>query len=497
MLRDYQTQIINGVRQALREGSKHPLVVAPTGSGKTHIAAHIIRACQEKSKQTLFLAPRRELIYQAYGKFEEYGIKAGMIMAGEPRSIYARNQVASFDTLYSRGIKREVIVMPPAQYVIVDEAHLSLTKAKQKLLDYYKDAIVIGLTATPARADGAGMGEFYDRIVNPVTTRDLMDQGYLVRARYFAPTKFDLKGVKQTRADYIVSSLEKAVDKPKLIGDIFDNWKRLAWDKRTVVFCTTCKHSRHVRDLFRSKGISAAHVDGETPTAERKEIFDKVRSGEIQVICNVYVCSLGLDIPPLECAVMARPTKSSVLWLQTIGRILRTSPNKDDAIVIDHTGAVELHGFVDQYYPWSLDGKNIREAKIKRDKENKEPSEIICRECNAVFSGSRVCPDCGTELIPSSKPIPCKKADLVEVKKSLNKNHTPEQKAEFYGMLKQYGLDKGYKDGWSSNKYREKFGVWPNKYKNVEKLLPNLEVMNWIRSRNIAYHYGSKRREKT
>ena len=491
MLRSYQDEIIDGVRIAIRGNFKKPLVVAPTGSGKTHIASHIIKSCQQSDIRTLFLAPRRELIYQAYDKFQENGIEAGMIMAGEPRQLYAPNQVASFDTLYSRGIRKEVMVMPPANYVIVDEAHLSMAKAKQELLAHYKDSIVIGLTATPAQANGDGLGAYYDKIVNPVNTRDLMDQGYLVRARYYAPTKFDLTGVTQTSADYIVSSLEKAVDKPKLIGDIFENWKRLAFNKRTVIFCTSCKHSRHVRDLFRSKGISAAHVDGDTPTDERKVIFDKVRSGEIQVICNVYVCSLGLDIPPLECAVIARPTKSSVLWLQTVGRILRPSEGKDHAMVIDHTGAVELHGFVDQPYPWSLGSGNIREAKIKQDKENKEPCEIICKECDTVFSGSRECPSCGTEIIPSSKAIPCKKADLEEVKIGKNR-YTVEDMSRWFGMLKRYAKQKGFKPGWAYYQFKKKFKRDAHQFSLAPTIEPDIDLLNWIKSRNIAYHYGRR-----
>ncbi len=492
MLRDYQIKIIAALRTTLKS-HRRPVVVAPCGSGKTHIAAEIVKNCQSNEATTLFLAPRRELIYQAMEKFTEYSIQAGMIMAGEPQRIYATHQIASFDTLHARAIRRDRIVMPPARVVIVDEAHLSMSKGKQEILEHYKDSIIIGLTATPCRGDGKGLGEFYDSMVNEVSVRELMDLGHLVEPIYFAPSEYDLSEVKQTKSDYIVASLEKAVDQPKLIGEIYDNWKRLAGDKRTVIFCATRKHSRHVCELFRSHGIRAEHVDGDTERDERAGIFDRVRSGETQVLCNVFVASYGLDIPPLECCVLARPTKSLGLYYQICGRVLRTSPGKPCAVIIDHTGAIKRHGFLDDPVPWTLDGtKDVRELKEEQDNEREAPKEIICTQCGNVFSGQRDCPNCGHQLLPFTEDVPTKKAKLVQVKrKNANKDSPMPEKLIFFQMLAHYGEGKGYKPGWASNKFRNKFGDWPA-FGNVSPIEPNKEVLNYIKSRNIAYHYGTR-----
>lgn len=493
MLRKYQSRIIESLRTILRS-HRRPVVVAPTGSGKSVIATEIVKNCQTNHASTLFLAPRRELIYQIHAMFEEADIRSGIIMAGEAYNLYADHQIASFDTLHVRAIRKDKIGMPKADVVIVDEARLSMSKSKQEILAYYKDKIVIGLDATPARSDGTGLGEYYDSMVNEVSVRELMDLGYLVEPEYYAPSTYDLSGVAQTKSDYIVESLARAVDKPKLIGEIFDNWIRLAGNKRTVIFCTNRKHSRHVRDEFLRHGIAAEHVDGETPKDERKDIFNRVYCGKTQVLTNVFVASYGWDCPPVECCVIARPTKNIALYLQQAGRILRPFEGKEVATIIDHTGVVGRFGFLDDPIPWTLEGKDIRELKKEVDEERHAPKEIICTQCATIFSGQRDCPRCGHQLIPGAEDIPTKKADLVKVKrKNLTKDSPLPERLMFYQMLSHYGAGKGYKQGWASNKYRNKFGDWPL-FGNVVPIPPNKEVLNYIKSRNIAYFAVKGRR---
>ena len=336
--------------RSIGKGFKHPLLQLPTGGGKTHIALSIIKQAVAKNNSVLFLAPRRELIYQVSEKLDESGVSHGVMKAGEPRYMFANVQVASMDTLHARGIRNETMILPKADIVMVDEAHLSVAPTRKEILSSYPDAIIIGLTATPARGDGKGLGEIYDDLVLSWPIRKLTDQGFLVPVRYFAPSKPDLAGLKLNKdGDYVVKGLSERVDNPQLVGDVVHNWFRLAKNKKTVVFCTTRSHSRHICDEFKSRGIKAEHVDGETPNDERKDILDRVRSGETQVLCNVFVATYGLDIPSLECAVLARPTRNIALYLQTVGRILRPFEGKTEAIVIDHSGAVDEHGFVDDF----------------------------------------------------------------------------------------------------------------------------------------------------
>lgn len=499
-LREYQHEAITQLRTSLAQGNRRPVLQLPTGGGKTVIALEIIRGALVKMKRVLFLAPRRELIYQAANKFVTNGIDTGIIMAGERRRL-AKVQVASFDTLHSRCIRKESSELPEADLVIVDEAHLSVAKTRLDILNAYPKAIVVGLTATPARSDGKGLGVYYDDLVLSWPIPKLIEFGFLSPVRYFAPSKPDLSKLKLgANGDYREKDLGVVMDKASLIGEIVHNWERLAKGKSTVVFCSTKAHSRHVCEQFQLAGYAAEHIDSDTPQDDRTQILNRVKSGETKILCNVYIASYGLDIPSLECAVMARPTKSLVLYMQTIGRILRPSPEtgKTEAIVIDHAGCVDEHGFVDEYIPWTLDSNNkIQELCRKHKEESKSPKEITCGDCGTVFKNARRCPLCGHEILGPTQDIPCHKADLTEVKKPgekeaerRNRVFSWEQKIDFYSQLLGYAYSKGRKQGWVAHMYRAYFSVWPNdaRLKSVGVSHPGDALLSFIRSQNIRFH---------
>lgn len=402
-----------------------------------------------------------------------------------------RVQVCSFDTLHSRAVRNDWMAMPPADLVLVDEAHLSISETRQEILGHYPDAVVIGLTATPVRGDGRGLGEIYDDLVIAASVRELTEQGSLVPVRYFAPSAPDLAGIKIQGGDYVERELGKRMDDAKLVGDIVHNWHRLAEGKSTVVFCVTRAHSRHVRDEFLKAGIRAEHVDGETPLDERKAILERVSSGETTVLTNVYVATYGLDIPRLECAVLARPTKNLGLYIQTAGRVLRPFEGKSEALIIDHAGAVLEHGFVDDPIPWSLDGDDsVSDRKTKQEQEQSEPKEIVCGDCGTVFKSARRCPNCGHEMIPPKQAIPVHQADLQEIERSQRKQNrewTKREKGEFFGGLKRIAQERGYKPGWAANQYRAKFGVWPNAVKDHPPIKPSDDVLGWVKHQQIKF----------
>lgn len=491
-MRKYQSHAIDNIRRSIMAGNKRPLLVSPTGSGKTVISTEIVKGAKAKGKKVLFLAPRRELIYQASKTFDKSKIVHGVIMAGEPMMMSQDVQIASFDTLHSRGVRNNRIQMPDADVVVVDEAHLSVADTRKDIIACYPDAIVIGLTATPARGDGRGLGEIYDDLIVTTTVRELTKMGFLAPVRYFGGSRADLEGLKLNKdGDYVQRGLAERVDKAELVGDVVHNWFRIARDRQTVVFAVNRAHSRHLRDEFLSRGIKAEHLDGETPLDERKAILARVESGETQVLCNVFVATFGLDIPSLSCAVLARPTRNIALYLQTAGRVLRICEGKKDAIIIDHAGAVDEHGFVDDLIPWSLDENiSVKERKKKQEQEKKEPKEITCGDCGTVFKSSRICPNCGSQIIPASKPIPTHQADLQEIEregKAANRKTSWDEKIEFASQLKGYAESKGYRSGWFAHQYKEKFGVWPNdaRVKHADPKPPNDLVYGWIKHQAI------------
>lgn len=466
-LRDYQQESVDGIRQSVVSGKRRPILVAPTGSGKTHVACALVQGALEKNKQVLFLAPRRELIYQANDRLWDHKIDSGIIMSGEPRVPQLPVQVASFDTLHARGMRSECMIMPPADLVIVDEAHLSIAKTRQDIINHYSGAIVVGLTATPARGDGRGMGEIYDDLVLTRTIGDLTDEGHLVPARYYAPTTPDLNKIKQTKADYQVKELGEVMDKPKLVGDIIDNWQRIAGDRQTVVFCVTKSHARHVYEAYVAAGITAGYLDSDTKLDERRQILKDIHSGRIQVLVNIFVATFGWDCPPISCVVIARPTKNISLYLQTVGRGLRTHPGKSDCIIIDHSGAVEQHGFVDEDIPWTLDTDvDIRDAKEKALQEKAEPKDITCSNCGFIFKGQHVCPSCGTEIIRAGKPIPIHQADLKEISRPKAKKS---DKQNFWIACLYRAKFKNLMVGAAAHMYRKEFGVWPKGLERMPK----------------------------
>lgn len=496
-LRPYQVKAIQDLRTAVQQGHKRVLLYMPTGGGKTACATEIIRSAVSKGNSALFVCHRRELVHQCSNKLTEIGVPHGLILAGEEPSHYDPVQVAAIQTLHARAFARKRMKLPPASVLILDECHHALAKTWTQLTDAYPDAVVIGLTATPVRGDGRGLGHIFEHMVMSPTIGELTQLGYLVPVRYFAPSMPDLEGVKVRAGDYVQEELGKAMDKPKLIGDIVTNFLRICPDRQTVLFASSVAHSIHAAEAFNAAGIKAAHLDGNTPADLRDATLNDLRHKRIQILCNCMLVTEGWDYPAASCAILARPTKSVGLYLQMAGRVLRPFPGKSDTILIDHSGAVYEHGLLTDFVEWNLDteGKiQDRQAEIKA----KEPKPITCSKCHAVYTGQLVCPSCGHVPERKGRSVEFIDADLTEVIEDRAKKHehTMAEKGVWYGMLKQIAQERSYNLGWAAHKYREKFGVWPNGLKQAPALVPSPEVLSWVRSRQIRWAKGSSKPPK-
>jgi superfamily II DNA or RNA helicase len=462
-------------------GHKRIIVQSHVGSGKTVIAADIVQSAVTKTKRVLFIAPRRQLIYQTVETFKDFGINAGVIMAGEQGFSQPLVQVASLDTITAR-VKSGKLEFPDADLCIVDEAHMCMTPARLKVLENYP--LVLGLTATPMLGNGKGMGIFYTDIVESLTMAQMVDDGHLVPMRYFIGDSPDLNGIKlNADGDYQEKALADLNDKPGLIGDIYQNWKNIAGDRTTLVFAVNRSHARHLHDEFESHGVHVDYVDGETPPEERERIRLDVESGKTQVVVNIGVMVAGVNWPRISCIVMARQTRNIATWIQCLGRGSRLYPGKSDTIVIYHGDNFDDLGRIDDPIEWSLDSTTTaRERKQAAQKERKEPKDIKCK-CGFVFRGSRRCPSCGYELIPKGEPIPVHQAELKEVTNT--EKHKSEYKEMFYRQLLGYARRNNKRDGFAYYKYKEKFGVGPA-WKKIA-MEPGQDVVNYVASRNIAY----------
>ncbi|MEA3307493.1 MAG: DEAD/DEAH box helicase [Elusimicrobiota bacterium] len=491
-LRNYQVEAIEKARNSIRSGHKRIIIQANTGAGKTIIAGAIISSALEKGKKVIFLVHFRQLAYQAMERFQDFGIsdEIGIIMANEDPHLDRPVQIVSVQT-YGRRLKLDDLKhnqwFKNADIVFYDEAHSSIAKTRKAILNLYKDnAIIIGLTATPARADGRPLSEIYDDIVCCSNIKELTSLGHLVPAIYYGATELpDLNNIPTVAGDYNQKVLGKRVNKEKLVGDILENWLRIASDRQTVVFATNVKHSKYIQTVFSRHGISIEHIDAHTPEEDRKYILKRFKAGDVQVVTNVGVFCEGADFPWASCVVLAKPSKSFTRFIQMAGRGIRPYPNKDNCILIDHAGLVQRHGFLDEDVSWSLDGKEKAWNKKKPQKKNKPP--LTCDQCQYIFKG-KVCPKCGYEVKNYGKKIEVLEAELQEITRGgkVKKTFTMDDKRKFYGQLEYEKRMRGYKDGWVYYKYLAKFKTKPHhSLRDTPPIQPDASFFNWLTYQNI------------
>lgn len=394
-LRSYQAQAIEDLRQAFRSGARAPLLVAPCGMGKTVCFSAITAGAVERGRRVLILVHRRELIRQASAKLTWAGVAHGIIAAGFDPSDH-RVQVASVQTL-ARRLER--LTWQP-DLIVVDEAHHAVAGTWGSVLDHWPEAYRLGVTATPVRRDGRGLGSMFDRLVLGPSVQELTAQGFLTPARIYAPASaFQSFKIRVRSGDYAPEEAAAQLDKPTITGDAIEHFQRLGRGCSAIAFCCTTQHAEHVASQFRACGIRSHVVLGTTPVEEREQLIADLGTGALQVLVSVDVISEGTDVPSVGCAILLRPTQSEGLYLQQVGRVLRPAPGKDHALILDHVGNVHRHGFPDDHREWSLDDARRR----VRGGGPPAPAVRTCPSCFAAFKPQLLCPVCGTYCAPEPK----------------------------------------------------------------------------------------------
>jgi DNA repair protein RadD len=480
-LRIYQQKQNDFVRDSARRGNRRIISCMSTGAGKSPQIADLAKSALEKMKRVIIVLPRRSLVNQLSASFHEWGINHGIVMSGHRRFTMPRCQIISIDTYMSR-VSAGRMDLIEADLLLIDEMHLQFTPKKLELFGKYP--MVVAFSATPIAPKRQSLGMFYQDIIETISMQELMDQGWLAPLRYFAKPDIDLSGLDtDAGGDYRESQLGGVMDKPQLVGDIFENWKRIAEGKPTVIFASSQAHARHLCDEFCSHGYQFEYVDCTYPDDQRQALFESVRNGKTIGIVNVGIVSVGIDIPCLECVVLARPTKLVSVYLQCVGRVTRLFPNKSTGIVIDHAGIIEALGLPTQHFEWSLDGKEtVEERSKKKNEERKEPKQITCGDCGTVFQLRRSCPNCGFEVIKAGEPIPVHQADLKEVKAP-----KPADKSRWYAELLGYARATGKTDKYALALFRQKFSEWPHKKHGVQPSSPSEDVLGFIKHSQIRY----------
>lgn len=422
----------------MRQGVKSVLIQSPTGSGKTLLTAHMLRAAADKGMPSWFIVHRRELIKQSTIAFDGEKIKHGIISANFESRKTDLIQIASIQTLVRRYHKYRV-----PKLIVWDECHHIASNSWAKIFESFPNSFHIGLTATPERLDGTGLAKWFRQMVKGPSVSWLIENGYLSPYKLFAPTNIDLKDVRISMGDYRGTELVQVIDKPSITGDAIKHYKKLADNKRAVVFCASIAHSKHVVAQFNEAGVSAVHVDGETDANERDEAIRRFRDGKVKVLSNVELFGEGFDLPAIEVAILLRPTQSLGLFLQQVGRSLRPFEGKAHAIILDHAGNSQRHGLPDDEREWSLEGR-------KKKPRGKPVSSVrICPSCFAANRrGCQICSQCLHTFEVESREIEERDGELSEIDVAqIKRDRFREQsQSKTFDQLFALGKARGYKN---------------------------------------------------
>ncbi|HDI7999210.1 TPA: DEAD/DEAH box helicase [Escherichia coli] len=470
------------------------LMYAPTGSGKTGLAAFVTAGMVERGMRVMFVCPYTILLNQTAERFTEYGLpweEISFVWRDHPNYDPSRLiQIASADTLIRREFPDNIDLL------IIDEAHMKRRALLEVIRD--RDIRVLGLSGTPF---AAWMGKYYECLIKPTTIRELIQRGDLSDYEFFAPSMPDLAGVKTSNTvfgrDYNEEQLASIMGSSDLVGDIVSNWLENGEDLPTICFCVNVAHANFVTREFLQSGIGAEVMTADTPHDERQDIIRRFEEGATKIIVNVGVLVAGFD-SDVRCLIYARPTKSEIRWLQCIGRALRTASGKKRALIFDHSGTVHRLGFPEDIEYDELPGKNDgmkASAGGSEVKAEKLPRE--CPKCHFMKpAGVHMCPKCGFHPLGGDDVATDRDRKLSRVNKG-KREYTREEKQRWWSEIKGYqnyrnATGKPLSDGWCAHTYKEKFGVWPKGFSNAP-LQTSVEVYNFIKSKTIAYAKGRKK----
>ncbi|EEO8662161.1 DEAD/DEAH box helicase [Salmonella enterica subsp. enterica serovar Rubislaw] len=469
------------------------MMYAPTGSGKTGLAAFIAAGHVARGLRVMFVAPFTVLVTQTVQRFVEYGLpedEISILWRDHPEFHPERLiQIASADTLIRRDFPDNIDLL------IIDEAHMK----KRAMLEWIRDAEfrVVGLSGTPF---SPWLGQYYEELIKPTTISELIKRGDLSPYEFYAPTKPNLKGVKTANTadygrDYNENQLAEIMCGSDLVGDIVDNWLRNGRDLPTVAFCVNKAHANYVTMQFVKAGVNAEVMVAEIPHEERQVMIHRFETGATKIIVSVGVLVAGFD-SDVRCVIYARPTKSEIRWLQCLGRALRTAPGKDKALIFDHSGTVHRLGFPDAIEYNELPSKNdgMKEAATRQAEEREEKLPKECPECHFMKpAGVYACPKCGFKPLVGEDVVTDTQRNIKKLSKG-GKVYTKSDKQSWWSQIKFYqrqrtSMGSPISDGWCAHTFREKFNEWPNNLRDFPmEITP--EVSNYIRHKLIRFAKG-------
>ena len=443
-LRPYQHDAVDRVRLAFMAGHRSVLFVLPTGGGKTVVFSHIAQQAAVRGNRIAVLVHRVELLEQASRSLAALGVEHGLIASGRSMNLRAPVQVASVSTL-----ARRLALLPPDffQLLVIDEAHHSNAGTWCKVIGHFHSAHLLGVTATPVRSDGRGLGEFYSELVLGPSPAWLSAEGYLAPARVYAPPiGFSAQGLRRRMGDFDLRQAAGALGGNRILGDAVSHYQRHLTGGTAIAFCCSIAHAQAVAEAFSEHGIKAASIDGTQDAETRRQLLEALGAGELKVLTSCNLIGEGVDVPSVGGCILLRPTQSEALHLQMIGRCLRPQPGKE-AVILDHVGNLERLGHHLEERHWTLQGSQRRErqaaAAIK-----------VCPRCFCTTT-RRVseCPECGHLFRPQRKKPAVVAGSLQEISQEQLKVRRKQEQGEAHSMeqLIALGQRRGMKNprGWA------------------------------------------------
>lgn len=428
-------------RTHVSAGYTRILVVAPTGSGKMCTAAWIMHSALRNFRaRSLFAVHRKEVVEHCVRQLAGFGVtEVGIMRADDERTDPTQPiQVASRATLVRRDL-------PKADVVIIDEAHYA-PDSTEELIQAYPDAQIFGFTATPLGSGGRTLGgKLFQIIVQSATYSELIAANWISAPTIWGIERpVDLSAVTTVGGDFETETLGIAMDQPQVTGNIVETWLQRGKGRRTVGFACTIKHSLSICRRFEEAGVRVGHLDGTTPEGERERLLAMLASGELEVLMNVDVLSEGFDEPSVKCIISARPTLSLTKWIQQSGREMRLW-NGIAPILLDHAGNTDRHGGPHLDRIWSL------EASPRLVEKN---PYRLCPKCYAYVAKSPC------ELCGFAPPVEARKVREDAASALVEKKMEDVRRADFI-VLVQTASARGFRPGYASAKWKEKYHDWP------------------------------------
>lgn len=449
-LRDYQKELIYKIKKEIYYGKHAICAVLGCGGGKSIIQGTISANANSKGNRVLFLVHRKELCEQIRDTFTFCGVDWTLTDVGMVQT-------------YTRHIAE----LKPPDIIITDECHLSTAKTYTRIYDSFPSALKLGFTATPCRLNEGGLGAVYDSLVEGVSTRWLIDNGYLADYKYYSLPLADTDNLHVKCGEFVSDEVNALIENQAVYSGAVEQYMKLAKGQKAMVYCPSIVSSKEVAEQFNAAGIPAAHVDGTTPKPEREELVAAYRSGKLMVLTNVELFGVGFDDKDIVCTIFLRPTMSVALYIQMAMRSLRYKEGKT-AIILDCVGNARRHGLPSDDRKWTLESKKKQQNMVKIRE---------CESCFAVYEPTySVCPYCGFK---ATKEIQRKEkktvtVDLVEIQKQeelKNASYNEYQKFTTFEQLVEFQKARGYRIQWTLHKCAELGIKAPAKYNYMRRYM--------------------------